>query len=607
MNPIAPWFETDLRRLDALLSKDAAGRAAAPEPVSRPEKTVIGGENPWENFVKRLELDPFERDLLLLALAPDLDPRYGALYLCLYGANRPSAEIALRLLNPADAWSARALVAPTARLFRRRLLAPLSAPDGTPWLALPLAPHPKIAECLAFPQAPLPGPPRLHVPPETEREIAQAKSLRLGPLVFLDCSDEELRRRCAAAIAGERGVVGDPLEALATGSALLTDTLPDDTSGLSLVLIHGAEPAVPHRRLVVPPLSPELQAQAWAEALAQHGLRHDPTEVTGRFALSLSSIEAAATWLSARGGGDLFQAAAAQTVGPIAELAQQVKGSQSWDDLVVPEATAGRLRAVASAIERRRQVFEGWGFAKRVGGTGLKALFSGPSGTGKTMAVGIVGRALGLHVFRVDLASTVSKYIGETEKNLARIFDAAASSGAILFFDEADALFGKRSEVKDAHDRYANLEVAYLLQRMEDYDGAVILATNLSRNLDEAFSRRMHYVVEFPIPDLALRRRLWRGIFPASAPLDADVDLDFLAERFEMTGGRIQTIALDAAFMAAQEESRIAMRHLVRAVAGQLRKEGRIPSLTDFGAHYETALSPGATSADSRGARQTGS
>jgi len=202
------------------------------------------------------------------------------------------------------------------------------------------------------------------------------------------------------------------------------------------------------------------------------------------------------------------------------------------------------------------------------------------------MTAGVIARELGLDAYRIDLSQTVSKYIGETEKNLERIFQGAAGSNAILFFDEADALFGKRSEVKDAHDRYANIEVAYLLQRIEEFDGAVILATNISRNIDTAFSRRMHFVIEFPQPGPAEREQLWRGIFPAAAPLADDIDFEFLGRRFELSGGDIRNVALDAAFLAARQGGRVAMRHIVQAVAREFVKQGRSPSASDFRQHY---------------------
>ena len=229
----------------------------------------------------------------------------------------------------------------------------------------------------------------------------------------------------------------------------------------------------------------------------------------------------------------LFEAARAQSEQSLGSLAVKVKTIFSWDDLVLPRLTLQRVKEIAAAIRHRHVVYSEWGFEKSIAaGLGLKVLFSGASGTGKTMTAGVIAGDLGLDLYKIDLSSIVSKYIGETEKNLDRIFRAAQCSNAILFFDEADALFGKRSEVKDAHDRYANIEVAYLLQRIEEYEGVVILASNLSKNIDEAFSRRMHYVVEFPLPDETHRERLWRGMFPPEAPMGEDVNFQFLAKQF---------------------------------------------------------------------------
>jgi SpoVK/Ycf46/Vps4 family AAA+-type ATPase len=237
-------------------------------------------------------------------------------------------------------------------------------------------------------------------------------------------------------------------------------------------------------------------------------------------------------------------------------------------------------------------VLSEWGYDATVSrAQGLKVLFAGESGTGKTMAAQVLGAELGLDLFRVDLAGTVSKYIGETEKNLERIFSAADGSNAILFFDEADALFGKRSEVSDAHDRYANIEVAYLLQRMEAYPGAVILATNFRRNLDDAFIRRLDFVIDFPFPEAPDRRRIWQRMLPASAPVAGDLDLDFLATRFKLSGGAIRNCSLAAAFSAADEGSSIEMRHLVRAVAQEYAKQGRLTLEADF-EHFHATLRP---------------
>ncbi|HZY72944.1 MAG TPA: AAA family ATPase [Edaphobacter sp.] len=290
---------------------------------------------------------------------------------------------------------------------------------------------------------------------------------------------------------------------------------------------------------------------------------------------------------------DLLEGARAQSDQSLGKLASPVRGAHGWSDLVLPPSTLRQLQEIKSAMQFRHRVYSEWGFDQRlVSGKGLKVLFSGPAGTGKTMTAGIIARDLGLDLYKIDLSGIVSKFIGETEKNLDRIFRASRSGNAILFFDEADALFGKRSEVKDAHDRYANIEVAYLLQKMEEHDGVVILATNLSRNMDDAFARRMHYVVEFPLPNALHRDRLWRGMFPPQAPLSDDVDFKFLSEQFPLPGGDIRNIVLSAAFLAAQDGSAIHMRHLVPALGRMMVKKGKLPSATEF-KQYHTWLVAG--------------
>ena len=208
------------------------------------------------------------------------------------------------------------------------------------------------------------------------------------------------------------------------------------------------------------------------------------------------------------------------------------------------------------------------------------------------MAAGIIARALSLDLYKIDLSSVVSKYIGETEKQLSQIFQEAGSSNAILFFDEADALFGKRSEVKDAHDRYANVEVAYLLQKMEEYEGIVILATNFRRNMDDAFTRRMHHIVEFPFPDADCRERIWKGLVPAAAPLADDVNFGFLARQFELSGGNIRNVALAAAFLAAESGGKICMEHFIHGTARELQKLGKLPSRSEFREYYNLLRAP---------------
>jgi SpoVK/Ycf46/Vps4 family AAA+-type ATPase len=238
-------------------------------------------------------------------------------------------------------------------------------------------------------------------------------------------------------------------------------------------------------------------------------------------------------------------------------------------------------------MRHRQTVFGAWGFERRLSlRRGLCALFCGPSGTGKTMAVEIIARELGLDAYKIDLSTVVSKYIGETEKNLSRIFAEAETSNAVLFFDEADALFGKRSEVKDAHDRYANIETGYLLQRIEEFEGLVILATNLRKNIDEAFFRRMSVAVEFPFPEEADRYRLWRRHFPDAAPVSDDVDFNFLAGRLQLAGGNIKNIAVGAAFMAAANSGRIHMRHVIRAARREYEKIGRMCTEMEFAPYH---------------------
>ncbi|HMM41208.1 MAG TPA: ATP-binding protein, partial [Thermomicrobiales bacterium] len=243
----------------------------------------------------------------------------------------------------------------------------------------------------------------------------------------------------------------------------------------------------------------------------------------------------------------------------------------AWDDLVLPATQKQVLGDIAIHVRQRGRVYGDWGFSsKGRRGLGISVLFSGASGTGKTMAAEVLANALGLDLYRIDLSQVVSKYIGETEKNLGRLFDAAQGGGVILLFDEADALFGKRSEVRDSHDRYANIEVSYLLQRMESYDGLAILTTNLKGALDPAFMRRIRFVVQFPFPDADARAAIWRRIFPAATPTHG-LDVTRLA-RLNVAGGNIRNIALNAAFLAAEDGGLVGMRHLLQAARAEAAK-----------------------------------
>ncbi len=253
------------------------------------------------------------------------------------------------------------------------------------------------------------------------------------------------------------------------------------------------------------------------------------------------------------------------------ELAQRIPAGANWGDLVLPAGQLAALRQIAAQVRQRTRVYDEWGFGERnARGLGVSVLFSGGSGTGKTLAAEVLAGDLALDLYRIDLSSVVSKYIGETEKNLRRVFDAAEESGAILLFDEADALFGKRSEVKDSHDRYANIEVSYLLQRMEAYRGLAILTTNLKSALDASFQRRLRFIVNFPFPDTVQREAIWQRSVPATAPADA-LDYGKLA-RLNVTGGSIRNISLNAAFLAADEGAPLSMRHLLAAAHAESAK-----------------------------------
>ena len=289
---------------------------------------------------------------------------------------------------------------------------------------------------------------------------------------------------------------------------------------------------------------------------------------------------------------DLYVSCRAQSNRKLRTLAQKVESRYTWDDIVLPQEQMAQLHEIVSYVQYRQLVYGEWNLDEKLSlGKGLNALFAGSSGTGKTMAAGTMANELKLDMYKIDLSTVVSKYIGETEKNLREIFKEAETSNSILFFDEADALFGKRSEVRDSHDRYANIEISYLLQKMEEYEGIVILATNLHKNMDEAFVRRMHFVVEFPSPEEEHRFRIWSNIFPKKAPLDKSVDFKFLAKQFKITGGSIKNIALGASFLAADDGSNITMRHVIRATKREFQKMGKLYSKADFGKYYPLVAS----------------
>ena len=319
--------------------------------------------------------------------------------------------------------------------------------------------------------------------------------------------------------------------------------------------------------------------------------------VFGNYALTAEQLELVR--LAAPGVGGISAAVRRLAAGHISAIAPRTRPTRNWEDLVLDPDRTERLREVVARCRHKRKVYGTWGFSA-LPSAGVVGLFSGPSGTGKTLAAEIIAGELSLDLYKVDLAALVSKWVGETEKNLAQVFSAAEASNVALFFDEADAIFGKRSEVSDAHDRYANIEVAYLLQRLERYEGLVLMATNLVTNIDPAFQRRVHVHVDFPMPEEPERRRIWERSLPVAAPRD-NLDIDLLAKLFKLSGGSIHNATLTAGFLAADAGTAIGMGVVVEAVQREMRKLGRLLTPADFGP-YAYLLGGGADAGATSGA-----
>lgn len=340
------------------------------------------------------------------------------------------------------------------------------------------------------------------------------------------------------------------------------------------------------------------QRRLWENALGGPGpgLDGELDPLVSQFRLDRPAIEAVAAQVMGIPGdrtdgdgpaagdlsGMLWDTCRVQARPRLGGLAQRIKPTAAWEDLVLPDNQRQVLKEMSDQVRQRTKVYETWGFAaKSQRGLGLSALFTGQSGTGKTMAAEVLAQELRLDLYRIDLSAMVSKYIGETEKNLRRVFDAAERSGAILLFDEADALFGKRTEVKDSHDRYANIEVSYLLQRVETYQGLAILTSNFADAIDSAFMRRIRFVVQFPFPGRDQRGEIWRRIFPDDTPVK-DLDWEKLA-RLNVAGGNIRNIAMNAAFLAARDDRPVGMGHLQQAAQSEYAKLEKLLTDRDVG------------------------
>jgi len=577
----------------------------------------------------RLGLSPFERQIILLCLGMELDPQWPALCAAL-SPQRPYPTWSLALaLSPEAHWTA---LPPDAPLRRWRVVdigpgnALVDSPlrldeaivhrlmghDAPPerlldlgarpvWAGSVLAAHQTLVMELAQTwvaasqaQRPLP---LLHLWGRDATSLAaalcEALNLELWTMALasLPTDPAQIKILCTLwerewqisrrvlLLSGDADAANPERERAMT---YLLDTL------TTPVIVTAAERRAPSQRpqvaQEVPLPTPQEQRQIWAAQLGDQGaaLNGHLDRLVSHFNLSQDAIETACYTAQGQPEADLanalWQACRTQARPQLDALAERIHPAATWEDLVLPERELAILKEVAAHVRQRAKVYEHWGFAgKGQRGLGISALFAGASGTGKTLSAEILGHALDLDVYRIDLSAVVSKYIGETEKNLRRVFDAAEGSGVVLLFDEADALFGKRTEVKDSHDRHANLEVSYLLQRMEAYRGLAVLTTNLKASLDQAFLRRIRFVVQFPFPDVAQRTEIWRRSFPPQAP-QADLDFAKLA-RLNVPGGNIRNIALNAAFLAADADQPIAMEHLLQAARSEYLKLER--PLTD--------------------------
>jgi hypothetical protein len=603
-----------------------------------------GSPSPLDGLTESLGLTAFERDVLLLCLAPELDPGFERLFAYVHDdATRPLAtpSLALDLLGHERAKAMRRLHSRAP--LRRLRLVELVADERSGWAGRSLRLDERVLEHLlgrGTVDERVRGLLRSVVaPPLCESEAVTAaglatelaERLRGGTWTALGLSGSPhaAKRGVALATCGQLGLrltlldcraasrldireVGVLLarEAALLGLAFMIELQgaePDDSHAIGLiesleatVVVSSREPRRLERDLVsveLPPPDAAERRKLWRAALGDG--RGDVDALAQQFEIGAEAIAEARVAAGAKARlrtgdpstppdePDLWAACRERARPRVGELARRVVPAATWEDIVLPPTTLAQLEEIAAQACNGRRVYEAWGFGARLTrGRGISALFSGRSGTGKTMAAEVLAGRLELDLFRVDLAGLVSKYIGETEKNLRKVFDTAEDSGSILFFDEADALFGKRtSTVKDSHDRYANFEVDYLLQRMEDYRGVAILATNRKGLIDPAFLRRLRFLLDFPLPDAAARRRMWQRTFPPEAEL-GQLDFDALA-RLEVSGGSIRTIALNAAFLAASESSAIEMGHLRHAAHREYAKLDKLITEAEFGEAVE--------------------
>ncbi len=617
-------------------AEPAGGELLARIEAAADEAAAKGGELRLRRLAEAFRLEPVDTELLLVALMPDLDARFELLYAYLHDdvtRRRASIGLALELAAPRLAPAeARHRVTGTASLLvgglvvvedadRPFLSRGLRVPDrvalhllgddhADPTLAALLCePHPcRTGDPEALARAILAGANLVHLREPggaAGHSLAAAALARAGQAVLAldlaplspgDDAGALVRVALREARLRDAGLVAGPVDRLAELDRAALRALAD---AHWTILLTGESAWDPSWARTVP-LSVELsppggteRAAMWHDALGADIDGVEASRATAQFRMGPEAVARAAeaARLSAVLAGrdlsvtDLRSGALAQNASGLERLARRIHPRVEWADLVLPEATVAHLREIADRAAHRDLVHEEWQMGGGKGSHGVTALFVGESGTGKTMGAEVLAHELGLDLYAIDLATVVDKYIGETEKNLDRVFEAAGHVNCVLFFDEADALFGKRSDVKDAHDRYANVETAYLLQRMETFEGIAVLATNLRANIDDAFARRLDALVEFPVPEEEHRRELWERCLGPHAPRAEDLDLDFLARSFELTGGNIRNVTLAAAFLAAAEGRPISMADLIRGTGREYRKLGRLVTESEFGSH----------------------
>lgn len=594
--------------LRALLGGGDANAARARAEAARAQMPAPAA---IDSLARLFGLSDFERDVLLLAAATEMDADLAGLCAAASGQpqrNWPSFGLALAVL-PDPHWSA---LAPLEPLRRFRLV---EVDDGAGLTAGRLSVQERVLHFIGGlnyldhrlrPMMNIVPPAGLMCETHSAMVGHAAERLRAWPgrlpPVVLAGDDAHAQQDVAAGIAAQLGIAlfrlhtvdipasaheQDALaalwqrEAALLGSGLFLLQSDDQQAGAlarfvpridGLVIVAGRTPPVldqPAERFVVDRPDAPGQRRLWYAALGDRAAALAPAidSLASQYRLGARRIERAAACAqgedAASDAAALHRASRADGRGML-DLAQLIEPRAGWDDLILPEAQLRALEQIAVHTRHRLTVHHDWGFAdKSARGLGIATLFWGDSGTGKTLAAEVLARELDLALYRIDLSAVVSKYIGETEKNLRKVFDGAEDAGAILLFDEADALFGKRSEVKDSHDRYANIEVSYLLQRMEAYHGLAILTTNHKAALDHAFQRRLRFVIHFPFPDTSQREAIWRIIFPRGTPLE-EIDYGRLA-RLSVAGGAIRNIALNAAFLAAEDGTPVTMTHLLCA------------------------------------------